>query len=172
MDCVDIQQWAFVDGGTRDVAPVSQAIKCNYTNIACLVCQSPDVRRLEAHTFQPRNLADLMSRLMNIVVNETVNNDLQNIDRIKSLLKKDRFNREELNTDLRRYYDLKCVTVIRPPVELDLDDMKFNEADIARTIKFGAEIAQKVLDQPVFKSFADARAETEVPGSYKVCWKT
>jgi len=173
MDSVDITQkgevHSFVDGGTRDVAPLSHAVRENYTNLACIVCQSPQVKELG--DFQARKLASLMGRLMNIVINETVNNDLLQIDLIKGLLKRGAYLREELPPPLRVYFDLKCVTVIRPSVELELDDMNFTPTDIEDTIKLGINAATKLFKKPkVFATLAEATSQSEGSGSYILCW--
>jgi NTE family protein len=166
MDCLDIplgsQTHPFVDGGTRDVAPLSRAIEKHYKNIICIVCQSQKLKELDVLKFKPRDLAQLMGRLMNIIINETVNNDLLTIHGFKDLLKKLKkrgLEREELEERLQAYFDLHCLTVIRPEEELSVDDMHFNSENISEMIDKGVEIATKVL------------AKIPVSGSYTICWE-
>jgi NTE family protein len=175
MDSRDIPRGSkthsFVDGGTRDVAPVTRAIQNNYENIACIVCQSKKVKQLQEPDFRPRDLEQLLPRLMNIIVNETVNNDLWTIALLKDLLKRSNLKRQELNDRHKGYYDLKCATVIRPEKEIDVDDMAFNAQDIENMIQHGIDIATKVLQKrKVFASLNDALEKSGVFGSFIVCW--
>jgi NTE family protein len=175
MDCVDVSRGrkthSFVDGGTRDVAPLSRAIQNHYRNIICIVCQSQQLKELDEGEVRPRNLAQLVARLMNIVVNETVNNDLRIIDGFKNLIKKSGLTRDKVDERLQAYYDLQCVTIIRPEEEIPVDDMNFNKQDIINMIHAGEVIAKNVLENDkVFGSLDEAHKSRKAFGSFQICW--
>jgi len=170
MDVVDIPRAGasvpFADGGTRDVAPLSRAVENDYTNIVCIVCQS---QNLTSRNFPPRTLKRLMGRLMSIIINETVNNDLQVIDRYKTLLKNLAISVEALDKTFIAYNNLQCVTIIRPDVELDYDDMDFTRDDIREMIAKGAAAATEGLTNR-FRSLQDVK-QLKPMGSFKICWE-
>jgi len=167
MDIVEIQRAGqlvpFVDGGTRDVAPLSRAVESNYTNIKCIVCQSEN---LTSRNFPPRTLKRLMARLMSIIINETVNNDLKTIDRYKQLL--NGANPAALDKTLNAYNNVQCVTIIRPDAELDYDDMNFTSEDIKEMIGKGAEAATEGLTNE-FRSLQEVK-QLKPTGSFTICW--
>lgn len=175
MDCVDIPRGGkddpdhpFIDGGTRDVAPLSHAIKEGYQNIVCVACQSQD---LDYREFPPRTLARSMARVMSIVINETVNNDLRTIDAIKRVLKKSGLSRDKFDKGLQAYFDMSEVTVIRPIKEIDVDEMDFDSKDISRMIDEGIDTATKWHDnRQVFDSLQEAMDKSDPLGSFTVAW--
>jgi NTE family protein len=165
MDFVEIDNVPFVDGGTRDVAPLSRAVEENYTKVICIVCQS---EQLTSRTFPPRKLSRLFSRLMSIIINETVNNDLKTIDRYKRLFQQHGLTRADLGQPLNSYNLLQEVRIIRPRSELDYDDMNFDSDDIKEMIKLGSDAASDSLDNvlPSFKELLDS----DISGSFTIRW--
>lgn len=168
MDIVEIRRAGqlvpFVDGGTRDVAPLSRAVESNCTDIICIVCQSEN---LTSRNFPPRTLKRLMARLMSIIINETVNNDLKTIDRYKQLLAE--APPAALDQTFRAYNNLRCVTIIRPNAELDYDDMNFTRDDIKKMIDKGIAAANEGLTNK-FGSLQEAN-QLKPTESFKICWE-
>ena len=64
----------FVDGGIREVAPLNQACEDGAEKVVCIVCQP---EKTSAVSIELGNLMQLSERLMDIVTNELVNNDLK-----------------------------------------------------------------------------------------------
>jgi NTE family protein len=160
----------FIDGGTRDVAPLSRALKDGYQKIVCIACQSQELKYRE---FPPRRLADSMARTMSIVINETVNNDLGTIDAIKGLLKKSGLSRSELDETLKPYYDMNSVTVIRPEKEIDVDEMNFDSKKINDMINEGADTARRWRAGPVvFEDLKTAMEKSDPRGSFTIVWQS
>ncbi len=63
----------YTDGGIRDVAPLKQAIENGVDEIICVCCQS---EKLGGEVFNHKSIMAFSERIMDIVVNETVNNDI------------------------------------------------------------------------------------------------
>jgi NTE family protein len=179
MDCVIVPrsydmehpEHPFVDGGTRDVAPLSRAIKAGYRRVVCVACQA---YKLEYRTFPPRNLKKSMPRVMNIVINETVNNDLRTICRIKGLveqLKKGGLSRDELDKGLGPYFDLESLTIIRPQKEIEYDDLTFTSAQIADMIDNGIKTARTVLESAPQPCSDETLDRTAINGGFTVDWR-
>lgn len=171
MDSVDIGNASFVDGGTRDVAPLSRPVEHGkFEDIICIVCHAPN---LAFSRFPPRTLKFLMGRLMSIVINETVNNDIAVIDKFKKLLRVMDTQKAHLDKEIPPYDKLRCVTVIRPNKELPIDDMKFDKHDIEETIEAGVKAAEGFLTgQKTFNSLEAAQKDgVAYTGSFRVCWE-
>lgn len=170
MDVVEIRRAGqlvpFVDGGTRDVAPLSRAVESNYTNIVCIVCQSEN---LTSDNFPPRTLRRLMARLMSIIINETVNNDLKTIDRYKTLLNNVDLSMGALDETFNAYNNVQCVTIIRPDAELPYDDMNFTPKDINEMIGKGAAAATQGFANK-FGSLQEVE-QLESAESFTICWE-
>jgi NTE family protein len=160
-------QHPFIDGGTRDVAPLSRAIEDGYQRIVCVACQSYKLKFAE---FPPRNLKKSMARVMNIVINETVNNDLRTICRIKGLVDRSGLSRDELDKSLRPYFDLESLTIIRPAEEIEVDEMDFDRADIERMIDKGIKTARAVLKDPPRSCSDETLDKTATSGGFRVDW--
>jgi NTE family protein len=169
MDCVEIKRnrvlVPFVDGGTRDVAPLSRAVEEGYTNIICIACQSEN---LTSENFPPRTIKRLMPRLMTIVINETVNNDLKTIDRYKQLFKKANLKKANMGKIFQAYDAVKSIRVIRPDKELDYDDMNFTRKDIKELIDKGIAAAAKSLANK-FRNLQQMKA-SKVSGGFTIRW--
>ncbi len=64
----------FTDGGIRDVAPLKKAIKNGAEEIICICCQPEN---LVGEMINYKSILSFSERIMDIVVNETVNNDIE-----------------------------------------------------------------------------------------------
>lgn len=128
----------FLDGGIRDVAPLKQAIQAGAEEIVCIACQS---KSLGGVTFNNENLLSLADRIMDIVVNEIVNNDIEWADYFNNFLPAD--GTAETMGPLAGYRKIK-LTVIRPPRPISLDLETFTTTEIKETIDSGY---QTVMEQ-------------------------
>lgn len=169
MDSVQIKRGRisvpFVDGGTRDVAPLSRAAEEGYTNIICVLCQSEN---LTSTDFPARTLSRLMSRLMTIIINETVNNDLKTIDRDKKIFKQLDIKKLKVDKISESHNAIESITIIRPDKELDYDDMKFGRKDIKEMINKGRAAAGSGLKN-VFPDLETAKS-TKLKGGFTIRW--
>jgi NTE family protein len=127
----------FWDGGVREVAPLKKAIQLGATEIVCIACDPKVTPRAEigGPTAPFMQLAD---RLMTMVTNETLNNDIGMVEDVNEYLAECP-NPSGL-LDEREVIDL---TVIRPDEDLKIDLVKFNSADIQRLIDSGTRIAER-----------------------------
>lgn len=125
----------FVDGGIREVAPLHQAIQDGADTILCIAC---DPKETEPVSMDVKNPTSLMNRLMDIVVNELLNNDIDRALAINEQLSK---SRGKLPPFLRgkRYIPIK---VIRPEKPLEVELESFSPKDIAFLLALGRKSAR------------------------------
>jgi NTE family protein len=123
----------YLDGGIRDVAPIGKAIDAGADDIVCVLCQS----RETTATFDPGNLMALADRVMEIVVNEIVNNDIKRAEDVNKQL--------AAGNDLQGKKQVK-ITIIRPNQPIGLDLSKFSEKEILDTINSGYSTASSLLN--------------------------
>lgn len=136
------------DGGVRNVAMITDAINDiralgsddRPPQMVAILCQPEE---LKAVSLNPGNLMEFMQRLMDIIVNETVNNDLERLVLINDVLNQCGPGINEGR--FRKYRKINLLT-IRPENELIIDLQDFNEHDIARIVQQGEIIAKRQLD--------------------------
>lgn len=139
LQVVDEKEVVLVDGGVRNIAPLAQAIKDGADSIVCIACQPA---KLSSASFDRKDLFALVERLMDIVSNELINEDLALADYINTFCPADGSPRlEEPFRNCRRI----PVRVIRPAVELRLPLETFTPKDIAETIDIGRLTARQAL---------------------------
>jgi len=139
MPISNINGQPFLDGGLRDVVPLKKAIDSGAETIICVLCQPS---KLDDVQFNTGNLLQLMSRLMEIVVNETVSNDVERAEKINDQIY-DRFPTTKIDPETgHRIIDIK---VIRPIHTLDIELTDFDDNDIKRIFALGQERAKAVL---------------------------
>ena len=128
----------YLDGGLRDVAPLGKAINEGADDIICVCCQS---EKLDNKTYNYRDLVVMVDKVMDIVVNEIVNNDVKMVDKINELI------REHQGPDGSRHAKYKPVTttLIRPATEIFLDIQKFTQKDIIDLMNKGYQDAKAKL---------------------------
>jgi Predicted esterase of the alpha-beta hydrolase superfamily len=128
----------YLDGGLRDVAPLGKAINEGADDIVCVCCQS---EKLDNKTYNYRDLVVMVDKVMDIVVNEIVNNDVKMVDKINELI------REHQGPDGSRHAKYKPVatTLIRPATEIFLDIQKFTQKDIIDLMNRGYQDAKAIL---------------------------
>jgi NTE family protein len=136
-----INQRPLVDGGIRDVALLRSAIREEKAErVFCILCQE---EVLEAAVVDHRKILEYGERLMAIVTNEIVNNDIDRARTINRFVETGRLQPPESPEDKDyRYIDLK---VVRPKAGLNIELTEFDSDDIRRLVKLGREAAREKL---------------------------
>jgi NTE family protein len=130
------------DGGTREVAPLGQALNDGATKIWAILCQ-PNQLDCEPD-FNQGNLMNLVTRLQDTIVNQDVNQDVKTIELINKLI-------EESNTlgitipSLNKYKIVDHL-VIRPNKQLHIDINEFTSKDIKEKLEEGYKTAKDAID--------------------------
>jgi NTE family protein len=121
----------YYDGGLRDVAPLKSVIEKGAEEIVIILCQSEELTEKD---FNTGKLMHLVSRIMDIVVNETVNNDIARMQDINCQVPKS-YNviKKGIHTGKKRIK----FKIIRPQKELVVKIDKFKKRDIERMIALG-----------------------------------
>jgi len=125
-----------VDGGTRDVAALKPAIEDGAEEVVCVLCQPRDLAGTEINC---GNLMHFADRLMEIVVNETVNNDIEWAEYINQNTPADG---SPAATGPMAGYRRVPLTVIRPAGPLNINLTKFDRKDIERIYEEGRAAAK------------------------------
>jgi len=130
------------DGGLRDIAPLKQAISLGAVRIVCVLTQPADVG---AFTGKEGDVLNLIDRVLGIVTNEIVENDLDTAQTINRLLL-------ELPMELlaHPYFADKRpipLTVIRPSAAIPVSLDSFTREDIRRMVEQGRQDARAILAQ-------------------------
>ncbi len=121
-----------LDGGIRDVAPLRHAINAGADDIVAILCHPRDV---SGACVRDTNLLQLVSRLMEIIVNEILTNDIAHALRVNQAV--------AAGSDTK-HKKLK-VTEIRPDKPLDIDLEKFSSTQISCLLEQGAAAARKEM---------------------------
>ena len=114
----------FIDGGLIDSAPIGQAIKMGADKIIVFGNHPEKVGYREINIHNPLEYAE---RIMEIIVNNTLNNDIMEAQLINELIK-DKVKCKR--TEGKKYIDIK---IIRPQTTIDLKLDDFDKSDIAKT---------------------------------------
>jgi NTE family protein len=130
---------ALADGGVREIAPLRSAIHAGATNIIVIAPQS---EHLEARTFNPRNVVSLTQRVMEILLDEILQNDLAKARHINAHCPVDGTPATSGPYAGKRRVD---ITLIRPSANFDVDLLNFAQADIRRMIEIGEKSASIAL---------------------------
>ena len=128
------------DGGLRDIAPLKQAISLGATRIVCVLTEPVVVG---AFTVKEGDVLNLIGRVLGIVTNEIVENDLDTAQTINRLLLE-----LPLEVLAHPYFATKRpipLTVIRPSVGLPVSLDSFTREDIRRMLEQGRQDARAIL---------------------------
>jgi NTE family protein len=139
MPIVDVGGEPFWDGGVREVAPLKMAVNDGATEVVCIACDQEHLDDLDPRLFRGR-VGKQVERLMEMVVSETLANDIGTAQDINTYL-------EECQppSGLLAGRHRVNLTVIRPSDRIDVDITNFDRADIARMITLGEEAARAAL---------------------------
>ena len=130
----------YFDGGVRDIAPLKKAIDSGADEIVVIGCHS---KKLGGSTANYKSLLNLANRLMEIIENEIVNNDIEWAEYFNTYLPDD--GSVETVGPLTGYRKFK-LTVIRPPQVINLDLENFKPEDIEGIMESGYQTAQEQLE--------------------------
>ncbi len=142
------QNKVLFDGGTREVAPIGTALNDeslsgSEVNIIAIVCQS--AKLTDENNFNPGDLMTLADRLLDIVVNNNVDNDIKYVDIINRLV--DEANNLHVMLPTLQKYSHVEHSVIRPAKELTIDITTFTAKDIEANLFLGYETARQQLSK-------------------------
>lgn len=138
MGGVSINDSVYFDGGLRDVEPLSRAIQANVDNIMCVLCQAESLGTVGLNV---GNILHLAERILDIVVNEIVNNDIERALEINKFTQRGVPASEGLFAGKK---NIPLVT-IRPKSTLHIDIETFDSNDIAGLIELGYQTAKATL---------------------------
>lgn len=138
MPMVKIGPDPFYDGGVRDIAPLGTAINKGATDITCITCQP---RTVAGGKFQQGDLFALAGRLMGVITNEIILNDLKFVDRVNRIV---RSHGEVAAGGKPPYKEIPC-RLVEPETALEGDIEDFDRKVIERLISQGREAAQKQI---------------------------
>jgi NTE family protein len=136
MPVEEIGTLKFIDGGLIDSAPLGKAIKMGATKLIVIANHPKKVGHRAINHNNPLVYAD---RLMEIIVNNTLNNDIMEAELINELIKN---GVKCKKTDNKKVIDIR---VIRPPSTIDLKIDNFNTDDIKKTWQMGWDVAKNCI---------------------------
>lgn len=132
MPVSNIKGKSYYDGGIRDSAPLKSAIKAGADEIVVVSCSPVNLSYKDIDT---GNVLEVADRLMGVIMNETLQNDLAAIERINKEIRegtcKDKSMRE-----IR-------IKIIAPEESIPVKLTKFNKKDISNMIDMGYKAAAK-----------------------------
>jgi NTE family protein len=131
-----IHKRPLVDGGVRHVAPFTDLDR--YKDIDRIICVSchPPALRAENSDFKAGNITQFAERIMEIVVNELVNQDIEKRKLINKLIDCGC----EAQNNAWQKIEMK---IIRPAEELSINLQNFAAKDIKRLMDEGIKAAEK-----------------------------
>lgn len=147
------------DGGIRDINPLKPAIKDGCENILLISCHAKSIKAANNNS-NFGNLSEFANRLMEIVTNETANNDIEIAVLVNKLLEITSANPGLLAADpiLNAYLNNKSkieMTVVQPnrgeDVAINIEE--FTEAEIDRLFKLGESMYAATVNN--FKTLAN-----------------
>jgi len=129
----------YVDGGVRDIAPLSYAINAGATEIIIISCQSPAPKTMR----WKGDVITLLSRTLDIMVHEVIENDIAECERRNSLI--------PWSGDSPGGYDnnddkLINLTVIRPSLPYKHNIDSFMSSDVLNMLAEGYVEGKKAMN--------------------------
>lgn len=122
----------YYDGGIREMAPLGKAKESGADCIVCVLCQA---QKVGVGGFNEGNLMQLFGRVVDIVTNAIVEDDIENTRAINDLYSA--LGTKSLATLATRFRKVKLVQPIRPADPLTVPLESFTSADIAKLIELG-----------------------------------
>lgn len=131
----------YYDGGMRDIAPLKQAIDAGASEIVCVACQP---FRTSGADFNRGNILHLIDRVVTIMTNEILRNDLEFANYINEYCPR---NGLPIESGPLRGYRYIPIRVIQPamPIETQID--AFTRNDITEMLALGRYAAREVLSR-------------------------
>ena len=117
----------FFDGGMRDSAPLKSAIEAGAEEVVIISCSPTYIGR---ENIDNKNVADLMDRLISVVCNEILINDINNVIRINKEIDNGREDKRKI-----------CIKLICPGETIPVKLTRFDNRDILNMITQGYKTA-------------------------------
>jgi len=134
---VNWQDYKYVDGGVRNVAPLKQAIDFGCTTIYIFHCYSLEIVPAKKEI---KNLVDIGIRTFAIMYNEILKNDIRSVERINRAIK------AKVSFPGKNYRFLKII-IVQPALDKQFGfELDFSPSKIAENIELGYQTAKNVLD--------------------------
>ena len=130
----------YVDGSVREMAPIGAALARGAVCVAAVVCQAKD---LTVGGFKPGNVLQLTARIVDILTNSIVEDDLKEAEAINDLF--ERHNIPSAPGARERFRPVKVAAVVRPSVEITVSLQSFTPRDVAHMIQVGRDAARAAL---------------------------
>lgn len=140
MPSVRIRGADYYDGGIRDLVPVGSAINLGATEIVAVVCQP---RVLDREAFPKGRVVAMANRLVDVVTNEIVVNDLRSVERVNQVVRAG----DSMRMFGREYLDVRW-RLVEPRSEIKVDIRNFTRADIERMLEQGREMGRRAMEGP------------------------
>lgn len=140
MPSVEIGGADYYDGGIRDLAPVGTAINLGATEIVAVVCQP---RVLDRVAFPKGHVVAMASRLVDVVTNEIVVNDLRSVERVNQVVRAG----DSMRIFGREYAPIQW-RLVEPKSEIRVDIRNFTRGDIERMLEQGREMGRRAMAGP------------------------
>ena len=134
MPTVEISGQGLIDGGARDSAPIGVAIDDGAERIVTIACHAES---LAATSFDPGRASSFVNRIMDIVSNENVTNDIRIAELINQLIE------SNSRSAAARGKRLIALDLIRPTAYPDIDFMNFKWKEIDNLLNLGRMAAQQ-----------------------------
>mgnify|MGYP005845816529 CR=1 FL=1 len=131
----------YYDGGMRDIAPLKQAIDAGATEIVCVACQP---FKLSGADFNRGNILHLVDRVVTIMTNEILRNDLEFASYINEYCPRDG---SPIPSGPLRGYRYIPIRIIQPamPIEVQID--AFTRNDITDMLALGRWAAREAMNR-------------------------
>lgn len=132
-----INDTPMADGGIRNIAPLSPAIKMGAEQMA-VIAMKPDQMTPEYAKKAFQNILSLLKRTISTLTSEIMNNDLDEVRKINRACQAG----DQMIAQGKRVIEY---VEIRPEERLPIDVQKFDSADIAALIAAGEKDAEEQL---------------------------
>ncbi len=131
----------YYDGGMRDIAPLKQAIDAGAAEIVCVACQP---LKSSGADFHRGNILHLVDRVVTIMTNEILRNDLEFASYINEYCPRDG---SRLESGPLRGYRFIPIRIIQPamPIEVQIDS--FTRSDITEMLDLGRYAAREAMNR-------------------------
>jgi NTE family protein len=139
MPLVKIGFQTFMDGGLIDSTPIGEAIRKKASEIIVITPHPKDVGGAEVDS---GNIVELAERTINIMQNNTLNNDIKIAELVNDICYK---NDKPISDGVHKGKKFVPITVIRPDVPISVSLSTFNKADISMMIESGKAKAIEIM---------------------------
>lgn len=125
----------YLDGGLRDVTPISQAIAMGATELDIIMCQPEGMEPIKKSKWKVLKMFDLAKRVIGILMDELIENDIQGVVKTNKRI-------ESGAVSDRRMIKVR---VFRPQEKLHSTSLNFKQEDWLVNYHTGLEVAEALL---------------------------